>query len=44
MDQIQLLWAYQQADVEVSRMENAIKRSPNRQKLVKYRDYLAYFP
>ena len=40
MDQIQLLWAYQQADVEVSRMENSIKRSPNRQKLVKYRDYL----
>lgn len=40
MDQIRLLWEYQQADMEVSRMENSIKRSPNRQKLVKYRDYL----
>ena len=40
MDQIRLLWEYQQADMEVSKMENSIKRSPNRQKLVKYRDYL----
>ena len=40
MEQIRLLWEYQQADVEVSKVENAIKRSPNRQKLVKYRDYL----
>lgn len=40
MDQIRLLWEYQQADVEVGKMENSIKRSPNRQKLVKYRDYL----
>lgn len=40
MDQIRLLWEYQQADVEAGKVENAIKRSPNRQKLVKYRDYL----
>ena len=40
MEQIRLLWEYQQADVEVGKVENAIKRSPNRQKLVKYRDYL----
>ncbi len=40
MEQIRLLWEYQQADVEVGKMENSIKRSPNRQKLVKYRDYL----
>lgn len=40
MDQLQLLWEYQQADVEVDKMEGDIKRSPNRQKLVKYRDYL----
>ena len=40
MDQLHLLWDYQQADVEAGKMENAIKRSPMRQKLVKYRDYL----
>ena len=40
MDQLQLLWEYQQADVEVDKMEGDIRRSPTRQKLVKYRDYL----
>ena len=40
MDQLHLLWEYQQADVEADRMEAAMKRSPTRQKLVKYRDYL----
>lgn len=40
MDQLHLLWEYQQADVEVDKMEASIKRSPTRQKLVKYRDYL----
>ena len=40
MDQLHLLWEYQQADVEADKMEVSIKRSPTRQKLVKYRDYL----
>ena len=40
MDQLHLLWEYQKADVEVDKMEASIKRSPTRQKLVKYRDYL----
>lgn len=40
MDQLHLLWNYQQADMEADKMENSIKRSPTRQKLVKYRDYL----
>ena len=41
MDQLHLLWEYQKADVEVDKMEASIKRSPVRQKLVKYRDYYA---
>ena len=40
MDQLHLLWEYQQADVELDKLEASIKRSPTRQKLVKYRDYL----
>ena len=40
MDQLHLLWDYQQADMEADKMEASIKRSPTRQKLVKYRDYL----
>ncbi len=40
MDQLHLLWDYQQADVAVGKLESSIKRSPMRQKLVKYRDYL----
>lgn len=40
MDQLEMLWEYQQADMAADRLENAIKRSPTRQKLVKYRDYL----
>ncbi|MBE5782846.1 MAG: hypothetical protein E7329_05955 [Clostridiales bacterium] len=40
MDQLHLLWEYQLADVEADKMEASIKRSPTRQKLVKYRDYL----
>jgi len=40
MDQLEMLWEYQQADMAADRVENAIKRSPSRQKLVKYRDYL----
>ena len=40
MDQLHLLWDYQQADMEADKMEASIKRSPTRQKLIKYRDYL----
>ena len=40
MDQLHLLWEYQKADVEVDKLEASIKRSPTRQKLVKYRDYV----
>ena len=28
MSQLELLWDYQQADVEAERQENAMKRSP----------------
>ena len=41
MDQLHLLWEYQKADVEADKMEASIKRSPVRQKLIKYRDYYA---
>ena len=40
MDQLHLLWEYQKADVEVDKMEASIKRSPTRQKLLKYREYV----
>lgn len=40
MDQLHLLWDYQQTDIEADKMEASIKRSPTRQKLIKYRDYL----
>lgn len=38
MNQLELLWEYQQADVEVDNLEQSIRRSPKRQKLVKLRD------
>ena len=38
MSQLELLWQYQQADVEVDNLEMSIRRSPKRQKLVKLRD------
>ena len=41
MDQLHLLWEYQKADMEVDKLEASIRRSPVRQKLVKYRDYSA---
>ena len=41
MDQLHLLWEYQKADMEVDKLEASIRRSPVRQKLVKYRDYYA---
>jgi predicted nucleic acid-binding Zn-ribbon protein len=40
MDQLEMLWEYQQADMEADRLENEIRRSPNRVKLVKSRDFL----
>ena len=40
MNQLNLLWSYQAADIEVERISKEIKRSPNRQQLVKYRDFL----
>ncbi len=40
MDTYQQLWAYQQADMAADRYEREIKRSPNRQKLVKHREFL----
>ena len=41
MDQLHLLWEYQKADVEVDKMEAAIRRSPVRQKLMKYKEAFA---
>ncbi len=40
MEQLEMLWEFQQADMAVDRLENEIKRSPTRQRLVKCRDYL----
>ncbi len=40
MDTLQRLWDYQQADMAVDRFEREIKKSPNRQKLVKHREFL----
>ena len=40
MSQLELLWNYQQADVEAERQESAIKRSTSRQRLLKYQEYL----
>ena len=40
MEQLTLLWNYQLADMEAERQETAMKRSPIRQKLLKYQDYL----
>lgn len=40
MEQIELLWQYQQADMEADAMENEIRRSPTRITLMKNRDFL----
>ena len=40
MNQLELLWNYQQADMEAERQENLMKRSPTRQRLLKYQEYL----
>ena len=38
--QLDLLWKYQQADVEVDRYENEMRNDPDRQKLLKHRAFL----
>lgn len=38
--QLDLLWKYQQADVEVDRYENEMRNDPDRQKLLKHRTFL----
>ena len=40
MEQIEMLWEFQQADMEADTLENEIKRSPNRLALKKNRDFL----
>lgn len=40
MDQMQKLWEYQQADMAVDRYEREMRKSSNRQKLVKHREFL----
>jgi hypothetical protein len=40
MEQIEMLWEFQQADMEADALENEIKRSPNRLALKKNRDFL----
>lgn len=40
MSQLDLLWEYQIADMEAERQENTMKRSPTRQRLLKYQDFL----
>lgn len=40
MNQLEMLWEYQKADVEAERQEAQMKRSPTRQRLLKYQEYL----
>ncbi|HNW87398.1 MAG TPA: C4-type zinc ribbon domain-containing protein [Candidatus Limiplasma sp.] len=40
MEQIEMLWEFQQADMEADALEGEIKRSPNRLALKKNRDFL----
>jgi len=40
MDQLELLWQYQQVDIEVDRFEREMRADPKRQKLIKNRDFL----
>ncbi|MCE5343075.1 MAG: C4-type zinc ribbon domain-containing protein [Eubacteriales bacterium] len=40
MEQIEMLWEFQQADMEADTLETEIKRSPNRLALKKNRDFL----
>lgn len=38
--QLELLWQYQQVDMEVERFEREMRQAPNRQKLLKQREFL----
>jgi len=40
MEQLEMLWLYQQEDMACDKLESEIKRSPTRVKLVKSRDYI----
>lgn len=40
MDYMQMLWEYQKVDMEADRFEQEMRKSPNRQKLVKHREFL----
>lgn len=40
MTQLEMLWEYQNADMETDRVANQIRRSPNRIKLIESRDFL----
>jgi uncharacterized protein len=41
MEQLEMLWAYQQEDMKADRIALDIRRSPTRQKLEKSRDFIA---
>ena len=38
--QLDLLWAYQQVDMEADRFESEMRQAPNRQKLLKNRNFI----
>ena len=38
--QLDLLWQYMQVDMDAERFENEMRNSPNRQQLIKQRDFL----
>ena len=40
MEQLNMLWAYQQEDMKADRLANEIRRSPTRQKLEKQRAFI----
>ena len=40
MDQLQLLWGYQEADIAADRFERDMRQSKKRQKLVAHRDFM----
>lgn len=40
MEQLEMLWLYQQADMEVERFERKMRQNPNRQQLLKHRDFI----
>ena len=40
MEQLEMLWLYQQVDMEVERFERKMRQNPNRQQLLKHRDFI----